>query len=210
MTAGVDTSFDYHSDTPPGKDPDKHSPTLRRHHQLLWSKDLPYGGGRFDLVQEPGRYLVHRSELGVFFCQRRHHHQAAGQGGQCHSEDSGRMSCPSTAATPPAAPSCFPGNSVGRKQTINSARGFHPSIADRFDVTLECIRRHYSGEPPNKLGDVLDRYSDFFALFKDFDGYVEFFLLQDLINEDGTIRLPRNHGGPHLALFAKCPWVSHL
>lgn len=55
-------------------------------------------------------------------------------------------------------------------------------------MTLECIRRHYSGEPSNKFGEVLDRYSDFFALFKDFDGYVEFFLLQDLINEDGTIR----------------------
>lgn len=67
MTAGVDTSFDYHSDTPQGKDPDRHSPILRRHHQLLWSKDLPYGGGRFDLTPEPGAYVVHRSELGVFF-----------------------------------------------------------------------------------------------------------------------------------------------
>ena len=46
MTAGVDTTFDFHSDTPAGKDPDKYSPTLRRYHQLLWSKDLPYGGGR--------------------------------------------------------------------------------------------------------------------------------------------------------------------
>ncbi|WP_427174791.1 DUF6994 family protein [Arthrobacter sp. 92] len=60
-----------------------------------------------------------------------------------------------------------------------------------FDVAagpLECIRRDYSGEPSNKFGEVLDRYSDFVALFEDFDGYVEFFLLQDLINEDGTIR----------------------
>ncbi|MDQ0633726.1 hypothetical protein QFZ40_001635 [Arthrobacter pascens] len=82
----------------------------------------------------------------------------------------------------------FPGNIVDGKQTINGARGFHPSIADRIDVTLECIRRDYTGELPNKLGEVLDRYSNFFALFKDFDGYVEFFLLQDLINKDGTIR----------------------
>lgn len=82
----------------------------------------------------------------------------------------------------------FPGNIVDGKQTINGARGFHPSIADRIDVTLECIRRHCSGELPNKLEGVLDRYSNFFALFKDFNGYVEFFLLQDLINKDGTIR----------------------
>jgi hypothetical protein len=98
------------------------------------------------------------------------------------------MNCPNTAATPPAAPSCFPATASAEKWEINSARGCNPSIADRFDVTLECIRRHYSGEPSNKLGEVLDRYSDFFALFKDFDGYIEFFLLQDLINEDGTIR----------------------
>lgn len=82
----------------------------------------------------------------------------------------------------------FPGNRIGRKMEINSARGFTPSTADRLDATLECIRRHYSGEPSNKLGEVLERYSDFFALFKDFDGYVEFFLLQDLINEEGTMR----------------------
>lgn len=29
----LDTSFDFRVDTPKGKDPDKHSPTLRRYHQ---------------------------------------------------------------------------------------------------------------------------------------------------------------------------------
>lgn len=33
------------------------------------------------------------------------------------------------------------------------------------------------------------RYKEFFALFQDFNGYVEFFLLQDLVRENGTIRL---------------------
>ena len=36
----------------------------------------------------------------------------------------------------------FPGNRIGRKMTINGARGFHPKIKDRFDLTVECIRRH--------------------------------------------------------------------
>jgi hypothetical protein len=79
----------------------------------------------------------------------------------------------------------FPGNSIGRKMTINRARGCHPRIADRFDLTLECIRRHYLGELPNPLGEVFHRYADFFALFGDFSGYVSFFLLQDLVEEDG-------------------------
>jgi hypothetical protein len=34
------------------------------------------------------------------------------------------------------------------------------------------------------LGKVLNRYADFFRLFGDFRGYVEFFLLQDLVTAD--------------------------
>ena len=76
----------------------------------------------------------------------------------------------------------FPGNQVDRKMTINGPRGFHPRIKDRFDLTLECIRRHYLDEP-SPLSDTLARYADFFGLFGDFAGYVDFFLLQDLVNE---------------------------
>lgn len=188
MTAGVDTSFDYRSDTPPGKDPDKHSPTLRRHQQLLWSKDLPYGGGRFDLAQKPGAYLVHRSELGVFLLASDAITTRLLGRAASVMRDIPAGELPAYGGYTAGSTLVFPGNRIGRKMEINSARGFNRSIADRFDVTLECIRRHYSGEPANKFGEVLDRYSDFFALFKDFDGYVEFFLLQDLINEDGTIR----------------------
>jgi hypothetical protein len=39
----------------------------------------------------------------------------------------------------------FPRNRPGQTgQTINQSGGFHPAIRDRFDLTLECIRRHYS------------------------------------------------------------------
>jgi hypothetical protein len=81
----------------------------------------------------------------------------------------------------------FPGNRIDRKPTINVARGFIRTISDRFDLTLECIRRHYSdlGSP---LADTLSRYSDFFALFGDFRGYVSFFLLDDLVTEDLSVK----------------------
>ena len=65
--------------------------------------------------------------------------------------------------------------------TINMARGCHPRIKDRFDLTLECIRRHYLDEP-SPLSDPLARYADFFGLFGDFAGYVDFFDLQDLVD----------------------------
>jgi hypothetical protein len=67
--------------------------------------------------------------------------------------------------------------------TINQARGVHPRIWDRFDLTLECIRRFYENKE-NPLYDVLKRYTDFFNLFRNFEGYVEFFLLQDLVSSD--------------------------
>lgn len=70
--------------------------------------------------------------------------------------------------------------------TINQARGMHAGIADRFDLTLECMRRHYLGED-SLLADTLLNYEDFFALFEDFAGYVDFRLLGDLI-ADGQVR----------------------
>ena len=59
-------------------------------------------------------------------------------------------------------------------------------IQDRFDLTLECIRRHYAGES-SPLGETIGRYTDFFELFGSFTGYVNFFHLHDLVNADGTI-----------------------
>jgi len=62
----IGTSFDFRLDAG-GKDPDSYSPTLRRYHQLLWSKPLP-GGAFFDLDFVDG-YLHHRSDLGEFGCR---------------------------------------------------------------------------------------------------------------------------------------------
>ena len=79
----------------------------------------------------------------------------------------------------------FPGNPINGKWTINQARGCLSTISDRFDLTLECIRRHYMGQP-SPLGETLARYRDFFALFETFSEYTDFFLLQDLITRDCT------------------------
>lgn len=76
----------------------------------------------------------------------------------------------------------FPAELVDGKMTINAQQAFHPRIKDRFDLTLECIRRHYLDEP-SPLAPVLARDADFFALFVDFASYVDFFHLQDLVNK---------------------------
>jgi hypothetical protein len=179
----IDIAFDFRTDTPPGKDPDTASPALRRYHQLLWSKPLP-NGAPFDLdITTPNVYLHHLSDLGEFFL----------------SSDavvpSFRWLTPIVSQLPEAdleefmhigytigGMMIFPGNRVGGKMTINGARGFHRSIRDRFDLTVECIRRHYSDQP-SPLGETFARYADFFGLFGDFAGYVDFFYLQDIVNE---------------------------
>jgi hypothetical protein len=78
----------------------------------------------------------------------------------------------------------FPMGRVDGKHSINQARGTHPRIADRFVLTLECIRRYYEGTETSPLSAVLERYAFFFDLFKDFRGYADFFLLQDLVSDD--------------------------
>lgn len=77
----------------------------------------------------------------------------------------------------------FPGNRIGGRMTINGAGRCHPRIKDRFDLTVECIRRHYLNES-SPLSPALTLYADFFRLFGDFRGYVSFFLLQDLVTEN--------------------------
>jgi hypothetical protein len=75
----------------------------------------------------------------------------------------------------------FPSARVDGKMTINGARGFNAKIADRFDLTLECIRLHYQRhEHPLDVTFSTPVNSFFFSLFRDFKGYVDFFLLQDL------------------------------
>lgn len=184
----MDTSFDFRTDAN-GKDPDTHSPTLRRYHRFLWSKPLP-GGAPFVLVDTtPRTYLHHRSELGEFWLSSDSviptftKWIAMKSITEQFSEEENEAF--RTIGYTIGAMMVFPGNVVDGKQTINGARGFLRKIADRMDLTLECIRRHYLAQA-SPLAGTLERYRDYFALFEDFVGYVDFFLLQDLVEPDGS------------------------
>jgi hypothetical protein len=182
----IDITFDFRSDAPPGTDPDSFSPTLRAYHQALWSKPLPSGAPFMLDVTTPGVYLHHRSALGEFRLSSdtatatlskklKHIVEILPEE---ELEEFRRM------AYTIGGMMIWPSNKVG-PMTINGARGFDRSIADRFDLTLECIRRYYLGEPspPGPLSAALARYPEFFELFGDFAGFVNFFLLQDLVDE---------------------------
>lgn len=185
----ISTTFNMYSDAN-GGDPDVTSPTLREYHRLLWTKCLP-NGKMFDLVTgRNGEYLHHYSSLGKFVLSSdaithsyRNHVRKAWLTQQVPDAVNELFDVGSTIG----GYLIFPSNRIDGQHTINQARGVHPKIDDRFDLTLECIRRFYIGVA-SPLTSVLDRYSNFFALFEDFRNYTSFFLLDDLLDEKGQVR----------------------
>ena len=182
----IDITFNVFSDTPKGKDPDSYSPTLRNYHKILWSKPLPCGV-HFNLDLDTPRLLHHKSELGEFFL-------SSDQIGNTYSYvkkmlhiveqiPMDEMDYFESLRATIAGHAFFPAKRIDNKMTINGARGVSHKIQDRFDLTLECIRRFYLGEE-SPLTDVLQRNGQFFQLFYDFKGYVDFFLYQDLVESD--------------------------
>lgn len=182
----IDVSYDLRTDAM-GRDPDKFSATLRKYHKILWSKPLP-NGVLFDLDDTSANtYLHHKSVLGEFFLASDAVIPTFERWKRLSSiieqiqpeivEDFIRVSYTIGGMM------IFPGNRINGKVTINGERGFNRKIADRFDLTLECIRRFYLGEV-SPMSDALKRYQSFFTLFGDFRGYVDFFLLNDLVSND--------------------------
>jgi hypothetical protein len=180
----IDTSFDLSSDSG-GQDPDLHSTTLRTWHKKLWSKDLP-SGIFFDLTDTyPNKYLsfiTPEFRLDLSSDSITNSYQ---------NSKSKAISSILIGVDPELVHSfwklnstigafiIFPAKRINGLMNINGARGFSRKIADRFDLTLECIRLHYL-ELESPLSKILGRYSDFFQLFESFENYVRFFLLDDL------------------------------
>lgn len=190
----LDTQFDYWADVNPGRsvldcrgsvDPDGRSPRLQRAHQLLWSKPLPTGL-RFDLALGRGAELrwgvlrlssdsISNSYLG------NGRMRPIVQQVLADAEEMFRWGSRIGAYL------LFPAQRIAMKPTINGARGMSIKIGDRMDLTLEAIRRRYLRES-SPLAETLDRYADFFALFGTFQGYVDFWLLNDLVDDDYQVR----------------------
>jgi len=185
----IDLTFNFYSDAR-GGDPDSTSPTLRKYHKILWSKTLP-NGQQFDLTKEKsGVYLYHKLELGEFFLgsdaithSYKNHKRKKWLIEQIQDEVNELFNIGSTIGSY----TLFPNNKVDGKHTINQARGINSLIDDRFDLTLECIRLYYLGQE-SPLYDTLLRYKNFFDLFESFIGYINFFMLNDLVDENQKIK----------------------
>ena len=189
----IDNTFDFRRDVKPNADPDKESKKLLSYHKYLWSKKLP-NGQMFELSDtEPDNYLFHKSKLGKFsmssdgigvsFINRKDMSEIINQISEKRKEEILSIVYSLGGFI------IFPSNKIminGKKRlTINGERGWNRRIVDRFDLTLECIRRYYLNID-NPLQQTLQRYEKFFQLFQNFRGYVEFFLLQDLVKSKFT------------------------
>jgi hypothetical protein len=154
---------------------------------MLWTKPLP-NGAMFALDDTtPGSYLHHHSALGEFWLSSDSVIPTFSREKRLsHILDTiphVEREAFETIIYTMGGMMLFPANCIDRKMTLNGARGCHPRIKDRFDLTVECIRRHYQGGR-SPLADTIARYSEFFGPLGDFRGFAEFFLLQDLVTAD--------------------------
>tara|TARA_B100000029_G_C17184088_1_gene818087 strand:- start:34 stop:735 length:702 start_codon:yes stop_codon:yes gene_type:complete len=186
MSNIIDINFNVYSDTPEGKDPDSYSSTLRNYHKILWSKPLP-NGSIFNLDDKTPMLLHHKSELGEFFLSSdsigHTYSRIQNMSHIINKVPSEEIESFFSLCSTIGGYIIYPSKRVDNQMTINGARGTNGKIKDRFDLTLECIRLHYINEE-SPLSDTLERYTSFFKLFDNFRGYIDFFLLQDLVTKD--------------------------
>ena len=206
----IDITFDFTTDSPGywdgfwnrnnglgagGSDPDTSSPTLRNYHKQLWSKPLP-NGQFFELSEGSGyNYLYWNgfrfgSDSIIVSLRYKRNQNIINElknnlaDYRAYYEDYIRKTYRIGGAI------IFPKH----QNSINQRRGTSLQIADRWDLTMECIRRYYNGEN-SPLYEYLEKDRAFFDLFVDFKGYVEFFLLQDCVSDDfGTVYFWEGNG----------------
>jgi len=193
----VDIEYDFRTNSKSG-DPDGDSTVLYNYHQILWSKKLPtnkYFALRFFVDDYGNNKLIsetyqesHLSSdtmtTGYIKWTSRGMSEIIKKIPQREIDEFSKILYTIGNFI------VFPSNQIDRKRTINGDRGCNPAIADRFDLTLECIRLYYNNKTGlgiiNPLGETIKRYESFFNLFKNFRGYCEFFLLQDLALDNYT------------------------
>lgn len=177
----IDITYDFRTDSH-GKDPDTHSATLRKYHQILWSKELPNGrelvlDDNLRNVSNVGNFEFSSDSIIHTFSKWKRMSKIISEIPSKSIEDFVGLAYTIGGMT------IFPSSKVDGRKTINGERGLNHKINDRIDLTLECIRRYYLDEE-SPMTECLNAYSDFFSLFCDFKGYVNFFFFQDLVTED--------------------------
>jgi len=180
----VDVYNTFLDDTPYGKDPDKDSKLCQTYHKLVWSRQLP-NGEYMDLeCGKNGSYLVWKnfdfgSDSIIASFRWDNNQELINEVKSKVPNYEQWMKDYSRKDYTIGGVMIFPKRPMG----INPARGMNQYIKDRFDLTLECIRRYYNNED-SPLYNVLLKDKEFFDLFVNFKGFVDYFFLNDLVTND--------------------------
>jgi hypothetical protein len=185
MNKLVDIEYDFRTDAN-GGDVDRCSATLRKYHKILWSKNLP-NGKYFDLLDTVDEYLFFQNDnqgirLSSDWIVNTYSHLTSFNFlfKQIKKEEIDNFD---NVAHTIGGYIIFPKNPVnalGKLSTVNTERGkYNGKIADRFDLTLECIRRYYINEV-SPLKETLNRFDNYFEMFVNFQKFCDFFYLQDM------------------------------
>ena len=193
----IDVNCDFTNDTPQywnkywndemgGSfvDPDSKSAKLKYYHSVIWSKTLP-NGQKMELKTGSGsKYLtwnnyVFASDSIIASFRYEKYRYMIKRVIDSLADYKSFMEYYTRKSYTIGGSIIFP-KMVG---SINQKRGWNPFIRDRFDLTLECIRRYYLGEK-SPMYETLVKNKNFFDLFINFKGYVDYFYLQDLVSED--------------------------
>lgn len=182
----IDVSIGIWDDCPKGYDPDMYSDKLREYQRALYSGRETKSGKKFNLtkgnwyeylllddpeIRLSSDCIINMNERYVGYKER--HEELLNEASEEYKELYQKYI--HTAHTI-GGEILFPRH----RPSINTARGVAEEIKDRFDLTLECIKRFYDGKE-NPLSYVLKMDKEFFDLFVDFDGYVKFFFLDGLV-----------------------------
>ena len=197
----IDVEYDVRNDSH-GKDPDSFSNTLKEYHRLLWSKPLPNGDVmQLDINKNTlrwGDYWFGCDSITASFLHWRFPLKNYVEKTIPNFKEFKESYLHRTYTI---------GGSIIfplQRWSMNQARGCSLRICDRWDLTLECIRRFYDGEP-TPLDKALEKSCDFFKLFVNFKGYVDFFLLQDCVDDDYHVKF-----NLHTSLFETMPMPKSM
>jgi hypothetical protein len=157
----IDINFNFYSDTPKGKDPDSYSSTLRSYHRILWSRELP-NGSLFKLDETIPMRLHHKSELGEFVLSSdsiaHTYSNIKSTTDIVKKIDAEELEKFVSLCSTIGGYIIFPSERINNQMTINGARVVNKKIRDRFDLTLECIRKYYKKED-SPLNETFERYT---------------------------------------------------
>ena len=178
----IDITFDFRTDSK--GDPDAYSPTLAKYHQTLWSKELP-NGEKMELQISKAPYVftwkdyVISSDTIIVEMDDIKNKRLIDQVRAIVDDYDDFYKHILNRSYSIGGTIIFPCH----RNSMNQMRGMNSKVRDRWDLTLECIRRYYAGEV-SPLSKVIEVDKAFYDLFVDFKGYVDFFFLQDCVSED--------------------------